>query len=162
MDEAGRIVALDPARTLPRLLDVSDAESMNQLIAEHDIVVSLVPATMHASIAEICISQKKDMVTASYISPSMAALDADAKAAGITILNEIGLDPGIDHLTAQRFFDQVADRKDGSRIDRFTSWCGGLPAPEASDNPLGYKFSWSPRYMHTLIYSQRRFTSWDE
>ncbi|KAJ3085285.1 hypothetical protein HK102_000141 [Quaeritorhiza haematococci] len=98
---------------------------------------------MHHQIAERCIAHKKHMVTASYTSPAMAALDEKAKSANVTILNELGLDPGIDHLTAMKVFDEVHHRK--GRMTSFVSWCGGLPAPEASDNPLGYKFSWSPR-----------------
>lgn len=124
-------------------LDVADTQSLSSLISAHDAVVSFVPASMHVSVAELCIANKKHMVTASYISPAMAALDERAKAAGITILNELGLDPGIDHLTAMQLFDHV--KAEGGRISSFVSWCGGLPAPEASGNPLGYKFSWSPK-----------------
>ncbi len=83
------------------------------------------------------------MVTASYISPALANLDTAAKNSGITLMNEIGLDPGIDHLTALSAFDEI--KSEGGHITHFESWCGGLPAPEASDNPLGYKFSWSPQ-----------------
>ena len=83
------------------------------------------------------------MVTTSYVSPAMQELDEDAKKAGITVMNEIGLDPGIDHLYAVKTIDEV--HRAGGKITSFLSYCGGLPAPEASDNPLGYKFSWSPR-----------------
>ena len=93
------------------------------------------------------------MVTASYISPGLADLHEKAKEAGVTIMNEIGLDPGIDHLTGMlisRFhvlalaaFSKI--KKEGGHVTEFISWCGGLPAPEVSDNPLGYKFSWSPQ-----------------
>jgi len=83
------------------------------------------------------------MVTASYVSEAMQKLNDKAVAAGITILNEVGLDPGIDHLTAMKFIDNVKSK--GGKLTSFVSWCGGLPAPEASDNPLGYKFSWSPK-----------------
>lgn len=84
------------------------------------------------------------MVTASYVSPDMQALDQEAQEAGVLLLNEVGLDPGIDHLSAMRMIDSV--KASGSRVLRFASLCGGLPAPEAAgSNPLGYKFSWSPR-----------------
>ncbi|KAJ3391277.1 hypothetical protein HDU92_009137 [Lobulomyces angularis] len=128
------------ARVMP--LDVGDQQNLSNLVKDHDVTVSFVPATMHTTVAEHCINHKKDMLTASYISPAMAALNERAKNAGITILNELGLDPGIDHLTAMKFFNSV---EPGSRVNKFISWCGGLPAPENSDNPLGYKFSWSPR-----------------
>jgi saccharopine dehydrogenase-like NADP-dependent oxidoreductase len=83
------------------------------------------------------------MVTTSYVKPAMAGLDGAARAAGVILLNEIGVDPGIDHMTAMRIIDKV--RRDGGEVTSFVSWCGGLPAPEANTNPLGYKFSWSPR-----------------
>ena len=83
------------------------------------------------------------MVTASYVTPQIAGLHEKAIDAGIVIFKEIGLDPGIDHLTAMKIIDEAKDS--GFQIEGFTSWCGGLPAPENSDNPLGYKFSWSPR-----------------
>ncbi|TPX69014.1 hypothetical protein SpCBS45565_g02736 [Spizellomyces sp. 'palustris'] len=124
-------------------LNVADKDALSELVSQHDLVVSFVPASLHPTVAEACIQRKKNMVTASYISPEMTSLDKRVKNAGITILNEVGLDPGIDHLTAMKMFDEV--REQGGRITSFVSWCGGLPAPEASDNPLGYKFSWSPK-----------------
>ncbi|KAI9164371.1 hypothetical protein H9P43_008210 [Blastocladiella emersonii ATCC 22665] len=108
-----------------------------------DVVVSLVPASLHIPVAQSCIDQKIHLVTASYISPAMQQLDAAAQKAGVTIMNEVGLDPGIDHLTAKQFIDEV--HAHGGQLEGFVSWCGGLPAPEDSGNPLGYKFSWSPR-----------------
>jgi saccharopine dehydrogenase (NADP+, L-glutamate forming)/spermidine synthase len=83
------------------------------------------------------------MVTTSYVSPKMRGFDAAAKAAGLTILNEVGVDPGIDHMSAMRIIDDVKQR--GGRVTSFRSYCGGLPAPDANNNPFGYKFSWSPR-----------------
>ena len=94
-------------------------------------------------IAKKCIEYKKNMLTASYTSDAMRELDEQAKEAGITILNEVGLDPGIDHLLAMECFDQV--RKNNGKITSFISFCGGLPAPENADNMLGYKFSWNPK-----------------
>eukprot|EP01098_Paradermamoeba_levis_P010978 TRINITY_DN464_c0_g1_i1.p1 TRINITY_DN464_c0_g1~~TRINITY_DN464_c0_g1_i1.p1 ORF type:complete len:793 (-),score=261.03 TRINITY_DN464_c0_g1_i1:672-2990(-) len=124
-------------------LDVTSEDSLSDLIRMSDIVISLVPATLHAPIAKQCIKHKKHLVTASYVSPDMQALDQDAQKAGITILNEMGLDPGLDHLSAMKIIQEVHDA--GGKINSFVSWCGGLPAPESSDNPLAYKFSWSPR-----------------
>ena len=82
-------------------------------------------------------------MTTSYVSDAMRALDGQAKAAGLIFLNEIGLDPGIDHMSAMKIIHEV--QKAGGKVASFRSYCGGLPAPEANDNPLGYKFSWSPK-----------------
>ncbi|MBN2459994.1 MAG: saccharopine dehydrogenase NADP-binding domain-containing protein, partial [Candidatus Cloacimonetes bacterium] len=120
-----------------------DAEEMEKLIRDSDLVVSLLPATLHVKVAEKCIKYKKDMVTTSYISPQMKALHEQAKHAGIIILNEIGVDPGIDHMSAMKIFHKVEE--EGGKIVSFMSYCGGLPAPEANTNPFGYKFSWAPR-----------------
>jgi saccharopine dehydrogenase (NADP+, L-glutamate forming) len=112
-------------------------------VAKHDLVISLIPYTFHVNVIKSAIRNKKHVVTTSYVSPAMAELDAEAKAAGITVMNEIGLDPGIDHLYAVKTIDEV--HRAGGKILSFLSYCGGLPAPEDSDNPLGYKFSWSSR-----------------
>jgi len=140
--EARKLSKNNPNIT-PIKFDINNKSALNNLIKDHDLVISLVPAPFHPSVAEGCIENKKDMVTASYISPLMKALHNKAVAAGITILNEIGLDPGIDHLSAMKIIDEVKEHK--GKVVGFSSVCGGLPAPEASDNPLGYKFSWSPR-----------------
>ncbi len=120
-----------------------DQKAMDAFVEGSDLVVSLLPATMHVQVAKTCIKYKTDMVTASYISPEMRQLDEQAKEAGIIILNEIGVDPGIDHMSAMRVFHKV--EKEGGKIVSFMSYCGGLPAPEANTNPLGYKFSWAPK-----------------
>lgn len=126
------------------LLDLgSENSELFGLIQKNDIVVSLLPASMHVQVANACISSKKHMVTASYTTASMKELHEKAKEANIVIINEIGLDPGIDHLSAMKVIDSV--KKSGGRIKTFVSWCGGLPAPEYSNNPFGYKFSWSPK-----------------
>ncbi|MCW8857128.1 MAG: saccharopine dehydrogenase NADP-binding domain-containing protein [Kangiella sp.] len=123
--------------------DVTDQAQIEPLIADNDLVVSLVPATLHTVIAKAAIAQKTNMVTASYESPAMRELKQEALEAGVTILNEIGLDPGIDHLSAMKIIDQV--HANNEKVISFVSWCGGLPSPEANDNPLGYKFSWAPK-----------------
>lgn len=108
-----------------------------------DVVISLIPYIFHATVIKSAIRKRKNVVTTSYVSPAMLELEKEAKEAGITVMNEIGLDPGIDHLYAVKTIDEV--HRAGGKIISFLSYCGGLPAPEASDNPLGYKFSWSSR-----------------
>jgi len=124
--------------------DAKDTKLLDSLIKDHDIVVSLLPYTFHVMVAERCIAFKKNMVTTSYIKPEMQALDKKAKEAGIILLNECGLDPGIDHMSAKRIIDTVHGF--GGKILEFYSLCGALPAIESSrDNPFRYKFSWSPK-----------------
>lgn len=122
---------------------MSDAAALDAQVAKHDLVISLIPYTFHAAVIKSAIRNRKNVVTTSYVSPAMMELDQQAKEAGITVMNEIGLDPGIDHLYAVKTIDEV--HRAGGKIVSFLSYCGGLPAPEASDNPLGYKFSWSSR-----------------
>ncbi|PPQ71309.1 hypothetical protein CVT24_012035 [Panaeolus cyanescens] len=117
-------------------IDVNNTAALEEAVAAHDLVISLIPYTYHAAVIKAAIKGKTDVVTTSYVSPAMRELDAAAKEAGIVVMNEIGLDPGIDHLYAVKTIDE---------IKHFLSYCGGLPAPECSDNPLGYKFSWSSR-----------------
>ncbi len=124
-------------------LDVNDKMRLKDLIKNSDIVISLLPYIHHVTVAEICIQEKKNMVTASYVSDKMQGLNESAVNAGIIILNETGLDPGIDHMSAMKIIHRV--KENGGRITSFCSYCGGLPAPEANTNPFGYKFSWSPR-----------------
>jgi alpha-aminoadipic semialdehyde synthase len=124
-------------------LDVADRTELRNLVRAHDVVVSLLPPSMHVDVARLCIAERRHLVTTSYVSDEMAALHGEARAAGVTILNEVGLDPGIDHLLAMRVINEAAQR--GGKLVSFVSHCGGLPAPEASGNPFGYKFSWSPR-----------------
>ncbi|MFD1615288.1 saccharopine dehydrogenase C-terminal domain-containing protein [Gelatiniphilus marinus] len=122
---------------------VDDTETLETLIKTHDIVVSLLPYTYHVQVAKRCIAHKTNMLTTSYVSPEMKALNQQAKEAGIIILNELGVDPGYDHMTAMEIIDKVHDQ--GGKIDEFYSLCGALCAPEASNNPFRYKFSWSPK-----------------
>lgn len=124
-------------------LNVADKDALEHEISKVGLVISLIPYTFHAQVIKAAINQKKHVVTTSYVSEAMMALDKEAKDAGITVFNEIGLDPGIDHLYAVKTISEV--HKEGGKIVGFWSYCGGLPAPENSDNPLGYKFSWSPR-----------------
>jgi saccharopine dehydrogenase (NADP+, L-glutamate forming) len=123
-------------------LNLKNEESLKSEVARADLVISMVPYSFHPKVAKYCIDFQKHMVTTSYVSEIMQNLDAEAKRAGILILNELGLDPGIDHMEAMRIIHEV--EKKGGEITSFTSYCGGLPAPEANTNPFGYKFSWSP------------------
>jgi len=122
---------------------VDDTDTLDHLISGHDLTVSLLPYAYHVMVAKLCIKHKKNIVTTSYVKPAMKELDGAAKEAGIIILNELGLDPGIDHMSAMRIIDKV--HQEGGRIEEFYSICGALPAPEACDNPFNYKFSWSPK-----------------
>ncbi len=124
-------------------LGLEDETAVAARIRESDLVASLLPATLHVPVARIAIAHRKPVVTTSYVSPEMRALDAEARAAGVIVLNECGLDPGLDHMSAMRTIDRL--RAAGRRLVSFRSCCGGLPAPEADTNPWGYKFSWSPR-----------------
>jgi saccharopine dehydrogenase-like NADP-dependent oxidoreductase len=126
-----------------RRFDLADDAGLSDLVAAHDLTVSLVPYAFHPKVAGHCLRHGKHLVTASYVAPAMQELDGAARAKGLTFLNELGLDPGIDHMSAMRVIDAVA--REGGRLRIFRSYCGGLPAPEANDNPLGYKFSWAPR-----------------
>ena len=141
--DSAKALAANFANAHPISLDVSDSEALDSAVAKVDLIISLIPYTYHATIIKSAIRKKKNVVTTSYVSPSMLELEEEVKEAGITVMNEIGLDPGIDHLYAVKTIEEV--HRAGGKIDSFLSYCGGLPAPEASDNPLGYKFSWSSR-----------------
>ncbi|MBU0492995.1 MAG: saccharopine dehydrogenase NADP-binding domain-containing protein [Chloroflexi bacterium] len=114
-----------------------------ELVPQADLAVSMLPYTYHVQIAQECIKHGKHLVTTSYVSDAMRALDGPAREAGVTLLNEIGLDPGIDHMEAMRVIHQA--QRNGGRIVSFRSYCGGLPAPDSITTPFAYKFSWSPR-----------------
>ncbi len=122
---------------------IDEDEKLRELIREADIAVSLFPPAYHPKIAKICIEERTHLVTTSYVSDAMRELDEAAQKADIILLNELGLDPGIDHMSAKRVIDKV--HAEGGKVLGFSSFCGALPAPEANNNPFGYKFSWSPR-----------------
>lgn len=125
------------------VFDVHNDLQREAEIQRADIVISMLPAFLHINVAKDCVRYKKHLVTASYVSKEMEALHEEAKAAGIILLNEAGLDPGIDHASAMNIIDRIHD--EGGALTVFKSFCGGLVAPESSDNPWGYKFSWNPR-----------------
>jgi len=124
-------------------IDVADKEKLEKMVLANDIVVSLLPWIFHVQVAEMCLKHGKHMATTSYVSEGMRKLDEEAKKKGLLFLNEMGVDPGIDHMSAMKIIHQVEN--EGGKILHFYSICGGLPAPENNDNPFGYKFSWSPR-----------------
>jgi len=123
--------------------EASDENTLDSMVKSHDITVSLLPYMFHVMVATHCLKHGKDMVTTSYVKPEMKALHDKAVQKGVILLNECGLDPGIDHMSAMRIIDKVHEK--GGAILEFYSICGALPAPEAADNPFKYKFSWSPK-----------------
>jgi saccharopine dehydrogenase (NADP+, L-glutamate forming)/spermidine synthase len=124
-------------------VDVRDRAAVERLVDECDLVVSLLPPDLHVAVARHALEAKRHFVTTSYISDEMRSLDGAVREAGLTFLNEVGLDPGIDHMSALRIIHGIEGR--GGTVTSFRSYCGALPAPEADTNPWGYKFSWSPR-----------------
>ena len=143
VSKATELVGSHPNGRAIGLLADDDEAALGRLVSESDLAVSLLPYTYHVKVASHCLKYRKPLVTTSYVSDAMRALDGQAKAAGLIFLNEIGLDPGIDHMSAMKIIHDV--QKAGGKVTSFMSYCGGLPAPEANDNPLGYKFSWSPK-----------------
>lgn len=124
-------------------LDIQNTAQRQSEVAKADLVISMLPAHMHIEVAKDCILFKKHMVTASYISEAMQALDGEAKAHNLVFMNEIGLDPGIDHMSAMQVIDAI--REQGGEMLLFESFCGGLVAPESDTNLWNYKFTWAPR-----------------
>lgn len=124
-------------------LDIRNKEQLDVIIQKNDLVISMLPAHMHMEVAQLCVYYKKHLVTASYVSDEMQKLDEEAKKQGVILLNEIGLDPGIDHMSAMRVLDQL--RESGCKILGFETFTGGLLAPESENNPWKYKFTWNPR-----------------
>lgn len=112
-------------------------------IERADLVISMLPARFHIDVAKDCIALKTNLITPSYISPEMKELNEEAKNAGIIIMNEIGVDPGIDHMSAMKIIHEIKEK--GGEITSFKSFCGGLIAPESDNNPWNYKFTWNPR-----------------
>ncbi len=124
-------------------LDIFNENQRKAEIEKAEIVISMLPAHMHIEVAKDCIVYKKHMVTASYVSDAMQELDAAAKENGLVFMNEIGLDPGIDHMSAMKIIDEIKDK--GGKLILFESFCGGLVAPESDTNLWNYKFTWAPR-----------------
>lgn len=129
------------AKAIP--LDVFDKDSRAKAIKDSDLVVSMLPARFHIEVAKDCITYGKNMVTASYVSPEMEALDEQVKSKSLVFMNEIGVDPGIDHMSAMKVINDI--RSKGGKMILFESFTGGLVAPESDTNLWHYKFTWNPR-----------------
>ncbi len=123
--------------------NVTDEKQRESEIENAEIVISMLPASLHITVAKDCVRLGKNLVTASYVSPEIAELDEAAKQAGILLLNEIGLDPGIDHMSAMQVIDEI--KENGGELTSFKSFCGGLVHPDYDNNPWNYKFTWNPR-----------------
>ena len=123
--------------------DVKNRMQTNEEVSKADIVVSMLPASMHFTVAEACVKHAKNMVTASYVSKEIQSLHEQAISKDILILNEIGVDPGIDHMSAMKVINEI--REKGGEINEFYSATGGLVAPKYDNNPWNYKFTWNPR-----------------
>lgn len=123
--------------------DIKDERKRRDAIAAADVVISLMPPALHILVANDCIVLKKNLLTASYVDEGLKALGPKIEAAGLLFLCEMGLDPGIDHMSAKKLIDEI--HADGGNITSFRSHCGGLVAPESDDNPWHYKISWNPR-----------------
>lgn len=129
------------------VIDITDSTQREPLVEKADMVVSLMPPHLHIHLAKDCLKHKKNLITSSYISPEMKAMDADVKAAGLMFMCEMGLDPGIDHMTANQIIHSI--ERVASSITSFKSYCGGLIAPSSDNNPWHYKFSWNPKNIIT-------------
>jgi saccharopine dehydrogenase-like NADP-dependent oxidoreductase len=132
-------------RSISHVINPGDPGSLEKIITQSNanLVISMLPPTLHPQVALICVKMKKHFLNASYLIPEIQALDTEAKAAGLTFICELGLDPGIDHMSAMEMIDEI--RSKGGRVTRFHSHCGGLISPESDTNPWHYKISWNPR-----------------
>lgn len=159
------VAALDTSRVQavadgnPRVttlkLDLEDLRAVEGLMAEADLLISLLPASHNPRLARLCVQHRVPFVNTSYAAPEMWALDEEARKSGVLLLNEIGLDPGIDHLSAVHLIQRATAR--GGCVRNFLSVCGGFPAPDANNNPWGYKFSWFPRAVFLATLQGARF-----
>jgi saccharopine dehydrogenase-like NADP-dependent oxidoreductase len=123
--------------------DIRDAETRIRFIRESDLVISMLPPTLHILVAMDCLQESKHLLTASYKDPGMIPYEKEIKDKGLLFLCEMGLDPGIDHMSAMKMIKDIQDK--GGSIHTFLSHCGGLVAPESDNNPWHYKISWNPR-----------------
>lgn len=146
----GRVDRIALVRT-----DIHDENAVRKLVRDADAVVSLLPAPLLPAISRIAVDERRHLVSTSYVTDAVRAIDRDARDADVLLLNETGLDPGIDHMTAIRLVRGLQTR--GGTVTRFMSSAAGLPAPEANDNPWQYKFSWSPRGVITAARRDARF-----
>lgn len=134
---------LDHPYLQKQAFNVLEEEQRAAMVGKADIVISMLPARFHPLVAKTCLALRKHLLTASYVSKEMEEMAAEAKDKGLIFLNEIGLDPGIDHLSAMQVIDKLKSK--GAEITSFESYTGGLVAPEYDTNPWNYKFTWNPR-----------------
>jgi saccharopine dehydrogenase-like NADP-dependent oxidoreductase len=120
-----------------------EEDKLDKLIAEHDLVINMIPKAHHVMVAKLCLKHQKSMVSTSYEIPPIKELDAEAKERGILILNELGEDPGMDHFATQMLLDDI--KADGGKVIEIQSYGSGLPSFKFNNNPMGYKFSWEPK-----------------
>ncbi len=125
------------------VLNIDDKETLNKLIESHALVISLLPPSLHIEVAKLCLHYKKHLLTASYLTDEIRKMGAEAKEKGLIFLNEMGLDPGIDHMSAMKIIHKI--QEENGELTGFKSFCGGLIAPESDNNPWNYKFTWNPR-----------------
>jgi saccharopine dehydrogenase-like NADP-dependent oxidoreductase len=123
--------------------DAQNVEMMDREVAQSDLVISMLPAFMHPTVAKLCLKHYKHLITPSYVSPEMMAMNDEAVGKGLIFINELGVDPGIDHMSAMQIIDDL--RSKGANIQGFYSLCGGLIAPKSDNNPWKYKVTWNPR-----------------
>jgi saccharopine dehydrogenase (NADP+, L-glutamate forming) len=141
-------------------LNANNNVEVERLVSANDLIISLLPAAMHINVARICVKLKKHLITASYVSLEMQSLHNEALESDVILLNECGLDPGIDHLSAMKLIDGIKAK--GGIVDVFKSFCGGLVAPEFDDNPWNYKFTWNPRNVVVAGQSTAQYLEHDE
>jgi saccharopine dehydrogenase-like NADP-dependent oxidoreductase len=133
----------DSSHGIALSFDILDDKRRKEVISQAHIVISLLPPALHFLIAKDCLQANKNLLTASYVDDQLKAMKTDIEAAGLLFLCEMGLDPGIDHMSAKKMIDDI--QQEGGKITSFLSHCGGLVAPESDDNPWHYKISWNPR-----------------
>ncbi len=137
------------------VIDITNADVCEPLVQRSDIVVSLMPPHLHIHLAKYCLKHRKNLITSSYISEEMRAMDEEVKKAGLMFMCEMGLDPGIDHMTANKIIHSI--HKVAGMIISFKSYCGGLIAPESDNNPWHYKFSWNPKNVITAGFGGAKY-----
>ena len=142
-EELAKKAVIDNSNGSAIFFNVFDDNQRVFEISNSDIIISMLPAKMHIIVAKDCVRLKKDLVTASYVSNDIANLDKAAISNGVLLLNEIGVDPGIDHMSAMAVIDKIKEK--GGKLESFKSFCGGLIHPDYDNNPWNYKFTWNPR-----------------
>jgi saccharopine dehydrogenase-like NADP-dependent oxidoreductase len=141
--ERARALLASRSRAMALAINATDQGQLRLQVSRANVVISLLPADQHVSIAQACLEHRVPLITTSYVSDGMRALHARAQERGVLLLNETGLDPGVDHVTVAEIVRRVG--REGGRILASASYCGGIPAPEANNNPWSYKFTWTPR-----------------